>query len=89
VLLRFAMLSLICALTAGVFGFEGAAPSLPSMVVWARSLFLPFLAIAVASLTGGALVRNGIGWEQMSADRRIAALPDVRDAHASVPRITP
>ena len=54
-LLRFAMLTLICALMAGVFGYEAAAPSLSSAAAWARILFVPFLTISVASLTGGTL----------------------------------
>lgn len=54
-LLRFAFLSLIGALMAGVFGFEGALPSLPVAADWARLLFVPLLAISAASYTGATL----------------------------------
>ncbi len=57
-LLALAMLSLICALMAGVFGFEGATPSFPATVDWARYLFVPFLCLSAAAFTGGTL---GIG----------------------------
>jgi uncharacterized membrane protein YtjA (UPF0391 family) len=58
VLLWFAMLTLICALMAGVFGFEAAASSASSAVTWARILFVPFLTISAASFTSGVLSRQ-------------------------------
>lgn len=54
-LLRFAMLTLIGTLTAGVFGFEGDLPSLPLAADWARLLFVPLLAVSVMSYTGATL----------------------------------
>jgi len=55
VLLRFALLCLIGALMAGVFGFEDGPSSLPVTAGWARLLFVPLLAISVASYTGATL----------------------------------
>lgn len=52
-LLNLAMASLICALMAGVFGFEGTPSTLPAAVFWARVMFVPFLGIAVIALMGG------------------------------------
>gem|GEM_PF-5721438 len=54
-LLWFAMLTLICALMAGVFGHEDAVPSWLSTTNWLRNLFIPLLTLSVALLTSGAL----------------------------------
>jgi uncharacterized membrane protein YtjA (UPF0391 family) len=49
-MLRLSMLSLVCSLSSGVFGFgtEVAAP-----VDWAKSLFVVFLMLWVVCLVGG------------------------------------
>lgn len=52
-LLRFAMLCLISALAAGVFGFEDTLPTLPETTTWGRYLFLPLVLVSVAALTAG------------------------------------
>ena len=57
-LLRFALLALISVLMAGVLGFEGTLPSFPIAAAWGRTLFLPFLAIAIAGLIGGTMISN-------------------------------
>ncbi len=54
IMLRVAMLSLICSVTAGVFGFgEGISSSWAS----AQILFLVFLVFAAAGFLGGVMVR--------------------------------
>ena len=54
-LLILAMLTLICALVAGVFGFDDTAPAFPSLAAGARYLFFPLLGAALAALAGGTL----------------------------------
>lgn len=57
-LLRFAMFCLICALVAGVFGFEDTLPTLPQTTAWGRYLFPPLVLVAVAAMTAGTWHRS-------------------------------
>jgi hypothetical protein len=52
-LLRFAMCCLICALVAGVFGFEDTRHTLQVTTTWGRYLFPPLAIVAVAAMTAG------------------------------------
>ena len=59
-MLSIGMLSLICALTSGVFGFGADAPP-----VWTlgKGSFFFFLAVAVASFIGSTMRRPSLLWE--------------------------
>ena len=53
-MLRFAMLFLVCAVSAGVFGFGGGDSS---SWVWGPILFLVFLMFSVVGFLGGLMAR--------------------------------
>jgi uncharacterized membrane protein YtjA (UPF0391 family) len=53
-MLRFAMLSLVCSVSAGVFGFgDGASSSM----IWAKCLFFVFLVLSVVGFVSGTMGR--------------------------------
>lgn len=54
-MLRLAMLSLICCVTCGVFGYGGIAPV---AWTWAPALFYIFLGLSVVGFLGGTLPRT-------------------------------
>lgn len=53
-MLRFALLSLVCAVSAGVFGFSG---SLSPWWVWGQVLFLIFLVLSAVGFMGGLMAK--------------------------------
>ena len=55
-MLRLAMLSLVCAVTSGVFGFGGGAAT---SLLWAQALFFLFLALALVGFLRGTLSGAG------------------------------
>jgi hypothetical protein len=59
-MLSIGLLSLICALTSGVFGFEADAPD---GWTWEKASFVLFLLVAVVSFGGSMLSRPSLLWE--------------------------
>jgi uncharacterized membrane protein YtjA (UPF0391 family) len=53
-MLRFAMLSLVCCVSCGVFGYGGTGPV---TWTWTPSLFFLFLFLSVLGFLGGTLPR--------------------------------
>ncbi|HTI50676.1 MAG TPA: hypothetical protein VL475_06990 [Planctomycetaceae bacterium] len=75
-MLRLAMLSLICSVTSGVFGFGGSAsPPWP----WGQILFPVFFVFATIAFLGGLLVQP-VALQEVRIDDR---LPDERPAEDS------
>lgn len=56
-MLRIGLLSLICSMSCGVFGFGGSASS--TSWIGGQVLFFVFLALSVAGYLGGLLVNPG------------------------------
>ncbi len=59
-MLSVGMLSLICALTSGVFGFGADAPS---DWTWEKGSFFFFLLLAAVSFVGSTIRRPSLLWE--------------------------
>lgn len=59
-MLSFGLLSLICALTSGVFGFAADAP--PDWT-WEKGSFFFFLLLAAAAFVGSTIRRPSLLWE--------------------------
>ena len=53
-MLRFAMLSLVCSVSAGVFGFGSGASS---SLIWVKCLFFAFLGLSLAGFVSGTMGR--------------------------------
>lgn len=54
-MLRFAMLSLVCSVSAGVFGFGSGASS---SLIWVKCLFFAFLGFSLAGFVSGTMGRS-------------------------------
>lgn len=59
-MLSVGMLSLICALTSGVFGFGADAPP---VWTWQKGSFFLFLLVAAAAFVGSTMSRPSLLWE--------------------------
>ncbi len=59
-MLSIGMMSLICALASGVFGFGADAP--PGWI-WEKAAFFFFLLVAAVSFVGSTLSRPSLLWE--------------------------
>ncbi len=59
-MLSIGMLSLICAVASGVFGFGADAPP---VWTWGKGSFFFFLVLAVASFIGSTMRRPSLLWE--------------------------
>lgn len=65
-MLSIGLLSLICALTSGVFGFGVTAPP---VWTWEKGSFFLFLLLAAASFIGSTMSRPSLLWEVLDEIR--------------------
>lgn len=65
-MLNISLLSLICALTSGVFGFGADAPS---DWTWEKGSFFFFLLLAAAAFVGSTVRRPSLLWEVLDEIR--------------------
>ena len=66
-MLSIGMLSLVCALTSGVFGFGVGAPD---GWTWAKGSFFLFLLVAVVGCVGSTMRRPSLVWEVVDEVQR-------------------
>jgi len=78
-MLRFALLSLVCAVSAGVFGFSG---SLSPWWVWGQVLFLVFLMLSAVGFLGG-LVAKPPSLREARINDRLSNVRSPKDIHGT------
>jgi uncharacterized membrane protein YtjA (UPF0391 family) len=79
IMLRVAMLSLICSVSSGVFGFGGG---ISSSWVWGQILFLIFLVFSAVGFLGGVMAKPTGLREAHINDRSCYGRPE-RDHHGT------